>query len=106
MAKKTDSKTKAAAPAPSAIKPAAKKPAAPKAKPAPKAKAAAKAKAAPKSPKPKAPAYTPEDVALRAYFIAEKRRSLGLHGSEHGDWLEAERQLAAESKKPKKAAKT
>lgn len=42
------------------------------------------------------------DIALRAYFIAEKRRSQGVHGNEHQDWLEAERQLLAEKKKPKK----
>jgi hypothetical protein len=42
------------------------------------------------------------DIALRAYFISEKRRSQGLHGNEHHDWVEAERQLLAEKKKPKK----
>jgi hypothetical protein len=39
------------------------------------------------------PAYTTEDIALRAYFIAEKRQQLGLYGSPESDWLEAERQL-------------
>ena len=53
----------------------------------------------------KAPAFTTDDVALRAYFIAEKRRHLGQPGSEHGDWLEAERQLLAETKAPKKSAR-
>jgi hypothetical protein len=43
---------------------------------------------------------------LRAYFISEKRRNLGLPGNEHHDWLEAERQLAAESKGTKKTKKT
>ncbi len=42
------------------------------------------------------------DIALRAYFISEKRRSQGLHGTEHHDWVEAERQLTAEQKKPRK----
>ena len=37
-----------------------------------------------------------EDIALRAYFISERRRSLGLPGDEHQDWIEAERQLMAE----------
>lgn len=102
MAKKTDSKSKAAIPAERVTKPAAKeKPVAAKAKPAAKAKVAAKPPAA----KAKAPVYTQDDVALRAYFIAENRRTHGLPGSEHLDWLEAERQLAAESKRPKKAAK-
>lgn len=72
-------------------------------KPAVKKTAAAKA-AAPK----KAASYTQDDVALRAYFIAEKRRKLGLPGDPHSDWVEAERQLAAESRpktkaRPKKA---
>jgi hypothetical protein len=39
------------------------------------------------------PAYTSEDIALRAYFISEKRRQLGQSGSPESDWLEAERQL-------------
>lgn len=39
------------------------------------------------------PAYTNEDVALRAYFIAQKRQQLGHFGSPESDWLEAERQL-------------
>jgi hypothetical protein len=45
-------------------------------------------------------------VALRAYYISEKRRFNGLPGDEHQDWLEAERQIAAEfakKKTPKKA---
>jgi hypothetical protein len=94
MAKKTDSKSKPAAPTKRATKPAAKK------KPV-----LAKAKPATKTTKPKAPAYTQDDIALRAYFIAEKRRAHGLPGDEHHDWLEAERQLAAESKAPKKTKK-
>ncbi len=96
MAKKSDSPIKPAAPAkPSAVP--ASQPAAPK-----KAKPAVKAG---KAAKPAAPAYTREDVALRAYFIAEKRHTHGLPGNEHLDWLEAERQLAAENGKPKKAKK-
>lgn len=99
MAKKTEPKTKPAAPAKPATKPAAKKkPTATKAKP----KAAAKT---PKPVKPASPAYTSDDVALRAYFIAEKRRAEGLPGDEHGDWIEAERQLSEEAKKKKPKAK-
>jgi hypothetical protein len=94
MAKKTEPKSKPATPAKRAIKPAAAiKTVTAKAKPAPRVK------------KPKAPTYTHEDVALRAYFIAEKRRSHGLPGDEHQDWLEAERQLAADAAGPKKASK-
>jgi len=43
-----------------------------------------------------APAIPIEVVALRAYFIAEKRHADGIPGEEVGDWLEAERQLLAE----------
>jgi hypothetical protein len=87
-------------------------PTAPNKKPAPKAKRVRRP-AVPKPGKPAAarrttkatsasaksrsastkPAYTNEDIALRAYFIAEKRRQLGLWGSPESDWLEAERQL-------------
>lgn len=45
---------------------------------------------------------TNDDIALRAYFIAEKRRSHGHWGDEAGDWVEAERQLRAEAGKKKK----
>lgn len=40
---------------------------------------------------------TPADIALRAYFIAEKRQKLGLPGNSTNDWVEAERQLTAEA---------
>lgn len=43
------------------------------------------------------PGFTREDIALRAYFISEKRRTAGLPGDEPGDWIEAERQLLSES---------
>jgi hypothetical protein len=39
-----------------------------------------------------------EQVALRAYFIGERRRSLGVHGDETSDWVAAERELLAELK--------
>ena len=38
-------------------------------------------------------AYTNEEIALRAYFISQKRQQLGQYGSPESDWLEAERQL-------------
>lgn len=76
---------KKTAPAATVKKPAAKKPAA---------------------PKKKAAAYTQDDVALRAYFIAEKRQRLGLHGDSHSDWIEAERQLAADNGANAKAKKS
>jgi hypothetical protein len=37
-----------------------------------------------------------EQVALRAYFIGERRRSLGIQGDETSDWVAAERELLAE----------
>ena len=36
---------------------------------------------------------TTEDIALRAYYIAERRQHLGLPGDAQSDWLEAEKQL-------------
>lgn len=43
--------------------------------------------------KPVVVEITYEEISLRAYFIAENRNKLGLPGSEHDDWVEAERQL-------------
>lgn len=39
-----------------------------------------------------------EQVALRAYFIGERRRTLGIHGDETSDWVAAERELLEELK--------
>ena len=39
-----------------------------------------------------------EQVALRAYFIGEHRRSLGIAGDETSDWVRAEQELSQESK--------
>lgn len=36
---------------------------------------------------------TSEEIAMRAYFIAERRRNHGIPGDPQSDWLEAERQL-------------
>lgn len=49
--------------------------------------------------------FSTEDIALRAYFIAEARHRDGIHGDAHSDWVEAERQLRAERRK-KTATKT
>ena len=38
------------------------------------------------------------DIQLRAYFIAERRAQLGLHGDQANDWLEAKRQLVEEAR--------
>lgn len=85
-------------------------------KPAPAPKPAKAAKATPSAPvpakavktaKPKAATPAPakpavveistEAIALRAYFISEARQAAGLPGTSEGDWIEAERQLRAES---------
>ncbi len=39
-----------------------------------------------------------EQVALRAYFIGERRRALGIYGDETSDWIAAEKELLAELK--------
>jgi hypothetical protein len=67
-------RTAAAAPAPTSVK---------AAKPA-------KAKAA------KLPTLSTDDIALRAYFIAEKRQQLGLPGDSLSDWVQAEAELISE----------
>lgn len=41
---------------------------------------------------------TAEQVALRAYFLAERRRTLGMQGDETSDWIAAERELIKELK--------
>lgn len=97
MAKKTVSSTNPAAPAQRALKPAGKNKTVTERKVAKPVVAKTK-RAAPA----KARVITSDDIALRAYFISEKRRTAGLPGDEHHDWLEAERQLVAESKSPKR----
>jgi len=39
-----------------------------------------------------------EQVALRAYFIGERRRSLGIAGDETSDWVQAEQELSEDVK--------
>jgi len=39
-----------------------------------------------------------EQVALRAYFIGERRRKLGFPGDETSDWVEAKREISEELK--------
>lgn len=79
-----------------AEKPAKKKSVATEGKPA---SATPKPKKAPAKKKPAAVQISSEDISLRAYFIAEHRQKLGLPGSEHDDWVEAERQLREEASK-------
>ncbi|HEV7401986.1 MAG TPA: DUF2934 domain-containing protein [Chthoniobacteraceae bacterium] len=94
--------TPAAVVAPPKPSPAAK-PARVAAKPANAAPAAAKTAVKPiklTSSRKKAPAapktVTDEEIAVRAYLIAEHRHQHGIWGEPHLDWIEAERQLKAE----------
>ena len=86
----------------------AKKSAAPAAKKSPKTvtKSPAKAKASPvKAAKPAAPAPAPvitqDQIATRAYYIGERRQTMGWPGDPSTDWIEAEAQLIAEAKRKK-----
>jgi hypothetical protein len=63
--------------------------------PAPRRRATAQKKLG--APRVAASSFTASDVALRAYFLSEKRRMNGLPGDEHQDWIEAERQLREEN---------
>lgn len=38
-----------------------------------------------------------EKIAVRAYFISERRHQLGWEGNDVTDWMEAEQQLLAEA---------
>jgi hypothetical protein len=121
---KKETTTKSEAPAKRAAKPSARKALANSAAPAPPAADSAETPAVIEQPKrsrrvpgskpvstapsrrsaptkPTAPSFTQADIALRAYFISEQRRSTGAAGNEQQDWIEAERQLQAEfSRKP------
>lgn len=41
---------------------------------------------------------TSEQIEMRAYFISERRRRFDLPGDANSDWLEAKRQLVAETR--------
>ena len=47
-----------------------------------------------RSSQKKEPSY--EQVQLRAYFIGERRKTLGIPGDETSDWVQAELELKAE----------
>ena len=49
------------------------------------------------SKKKVAPNVTADQIALRAYFIGERRRQLGWSGDEVSDWVDAEKQLLTEA---------
>jgi hypothetical protein len=67
-----------------------------KTKSASNAKSVSRAKPAANTPKLTAHVPTFEQVQLRAYFISERRRKLGLPGDESHDWLTAEQELREE----------
>jgi len=46
-----------------------------------------------------APLIRLEDIQLRAYFISERRQTMGWPGNSSTDWIEAESQLVAEAKR-------
>lgn len=81
-------------------------PAKPKASGAPARKKRTPGKSSTKLPsgftlEPKPPAVEPvihhDDIALRAYFIAERRQQMGWPGDSATDWADAEAQLRAEA---------
>jgi hypothetical protein len=47
------------------------------------------------APRPAAPKVTADTIARAAYLNYRRRVEQGLPGDSHGDWLEAERQLAS-----------
>jgi hypothetical protein len=102
MAKKTVSSNTPAVPAQRAVKPTGKKTTGKKKTVTERKVAKPVAAKTRRATTAKAPVITSDDIALRAYFISEKRRTASLPGDEHHDWLEAERQLVAESKRRKK----
>ncbi len=89
--------------APKVVKP--KNAPAPAPKKAPKiaTKTTAKAKsaAATAAPSKSAPVITQDQIATRAYYIGERRQRMGWPGDPASDWIEAEAQLVAESKRKK-----
>jgi hypothetical protein len=67
-------------------------------------KPASKSTATPKTtttppPASSAPHIPREDIQLRAYFISERRQTMGWPGNSSTDWIEAESQLVAEAKR-------
>ena len=66
----------------------------PKKTPVRKSSGTARAKRSVRFTETKEPSY--EQIQLRAYFIGERRKSLGILGDETSDWVQAERELKEE----------
>jgi len=62
-------------------------------------KSTATLKATTPPPASRAPHILREDIQLRAYFISERRQTMGWPGNSSTDWIEAESQLVAEAKR-------
>lgn len=56
-------------------------------------------KAATATPAVEIPHISREDIQLRAYFISERRETMGWPGNASTDWIEAESQLIAEAQR-------
>ena len=50
-----------------------------------------------KASKKKSEAPAIEEIQLRAYFIGERRATLGISGDSASDWVQAERELKEEA---------
>ena len=51
------------------------------------------------APEMEIPHIPREEIQLRAYFISERRQTMGWPGNSSTDWIEAESQLVAEAKR-------
>jgi hypothetical protein len=51
------------------------------------------------APEAEVPHIPREEIQLRAYFISERRQTMGWPGNSSTDWIEAESQLVAEAKR-------
>jgi hypothetical protein len=98
---KTAKSAKPATKAAAAKAPAKKAAAAPKSASKPAKPAPAPATAPAKAAKPAQPTVSRDEIALRAYYIGERRQMMGWPGDSSSDWIEAEAQLLAELKRRK-----
>ena len=64
-----------------------------------KLKALGKAKTTTPSPALPEIGVSPDEIKLRAYYISERRETMGWPGNSSTDWIEAETQLLKEAKK-------